>query len=258
MAESSAAGLRQVMLEYDGRKAMQLWKLDRALDLAERAFDAALYDSHESAALELIDNIDLRRQFLQNVESCVGDIREPHVTRSATAAAERSFTADLHDGQQAEDLLDDVFTGRFDLQPGKAPQIDRSFSTRAEPHFKVSVEYKTDFRAVQTGNVFMEICDNHTERCDALDAHSSPAWALRPHPDIELFFIWLHGRGQLIVINAEVLKSQTPLWLRDFDPRLIRSTDDGREWSTQGLPVPIEVVEEHALAGYAFKDPPAR
>jgi len=147
-------------------------------------------------------------------------------------------------GNLGEVTLDRYFheKGYRLLKAGDATQrrgIDRKF---IKGHIELTVEYKTDFKAGETGNAFIEtesVRNANTEK---------KGWLLTTQAQVIVYY--LPTRGKALWLSALDLKSKYEYWHGCF--RKSTARNDG--YHSTGIIVPLEEVEK--LARVVFDDLP--
>lgn len=139
------------------------------------------------------------------------------------------FAAKLRQGQRAEDELDRYFAARYQITPATTVDqrrgIDRFFYNPITGN-RFAVEYKSDARTGQTGNVFIET-KTFPDREQSGWAYTSQAnWLFYHLPD--LFTVY--------VVSFEYLRKRLPEWAKQYP---IRSAQNAT-YSTYGLIVPLD------------------
>jgi len=141
-------------------------------------------------------------------------------------------------GEEYEAILDDFFASQYDIEQvsvdvQKLTGMDRIF-TRKTTGVKASVEYKTDFKAQDTGNVFIET--------ESIGGTGKPGWAYCSIAQLLIYFI---PRKNLIYI-ADMFKIKS-----EIDKLAVaygvKSVDNGH-FKMLGVPVPFEAFEDYVLS----------
>jgi hypothetical protein len=136
----------------------------------------------------------------------------------------------LAKGEQAEEILDNFFADRFHIVPATRTQqrqgIDRVFTHRTTGQ-PFTVEYKTDWTAGRTGNVFIETV--------SVDASGKPGWAYASQADWLAYFI--PGRGLICLIRFDILRQHLPQWRQTCPPA---PPIPNRGYNTRGILVPLD------------------
>jgi len=143
-----------------------------------------------------------------------------------------NFKKQLSKGQDKEKYLDAFFSPRFDITEASANEqrrgIDRHFKNK-ETGARFSVEYKTDWRAAETHNAFIETV--------SVDTQNKAGWAYTCSADKLLYYI---PRDELVyVISLRKLRERLPKWEKQY--RALPVKNDG--YNTIGLLVPLRELE---------------
>lgn len=140
-----------------------------------------------------------------------------------------SFSRQLTKGKTQEQRLDAFFTRYFTVIPAtRAMQkqgIDRIFRGRVY-HQRITVEYKADWTAASTGNVWLE-----------LRTADQTGWALKTQAHYLAYL--LPNTGQVYMVKTEEVQKRLTSWLDTCEVRNVQ--DDG--WSASGLLVPVPTFE---------------
>lgn len=145
--------------------------------------------------------------------------------------------ADLARGEAGEDLVHAFMQETYGYEieyVGRAEQrMDwDAIYTNPTTGNRVSVSIKTDERAGDTGNVFIETVSVHQNGRDV-----RLGWAHECKADVLL--IWLPRQRSLLVLMPMRLADMVDSWRQTY--REVRVPNDGYE--TLGMPVPIGKVE---------------
>ncbi|HEY8768742.1 MAG TPA: hypothetical protein VIP09_16035 [Dehalococcoidia bacterium] len=147
------------------------------------------------------------------------------------------FRSQLSKGEAAERLLDEYFSDRYRIFPvDRAAQRsgrDRLFFERDSGE-RTFVEYKTDWRAQETGNVFVETV--------SVDTENKAGWAHTCTAD--LLFYYVPGRGYEVVyvIEPALLRAELERWSHLYPTRAVQNEG----YKTHGLLVPLAEFERLA------------
>ena len=140
-------------------------------------------------------------------------------------------------GNAGEQFLDRWFGAEYDIRPatrhGQRRGIDRVFSHRQTGR-RLAVEYKTDYKAAQTGNAFVETV--------SVDTAGKPGWAHSSKADYLVYYV--PGDGLIYVLALETLRRQLPRWVRQYSLR--SAQNEG--YATHGVLVPLAEFERYAEA----------
>lgn len=144
-----------------------------------------------------------------------------------------SFATDLRRGEAAEADLDSFFRARgYHIEPATADEqrrgIDRWFIP-GEGQALVSVEYKADSRAHETGNAFIETVSVAERGVRGWAYTSQAAW----------LFYALPLDGLVYRIRFTDLRARLPRWERRCRRVTVRNSD----YTTEGLLVPLLELE---------------
>lgn len=145
------------------------------------------------------------------------------------------FFEKLRQGQAVERELDEHFRDKYSIRKASMDEqrigIDRVFVDR-ETMEAFRVEYKADYRAVETGNVFVETV--------SVDSRGVRGWAYTSEAD------WLvYALPQLrryLLVRVVELREALPNWIQRYPQGKARN----RTYTTHGVLVPI--VEFERLA----------
>jgi hypothetical protein len=147
------------------------------------------------------------------------------------------FQTQLVKGEGAEARLDAHFAGWFEIHPASYTEqrhgIDRWFLERAS-RTRLSVEYKTDWRAARTGNAFIETV--------SVDTANKPGWAFTSEADVLLYYCPGNGGEQVYWIPMARIRERLTRWQGRYPQRSIPN----RDYQTVGLLVPLFELERAA------------
>lgn len=139
----------------------------------------------------------------------------------------KQFAKQLGIGEAFEQVLDVHFTAKYQISKAtRAEQkagIDRWFESLDGG--KISVEYKADLRATNTGNAFVEIV--------SVDTRNVLGWAYTSQADALIYFLPQPKLCYHICFDS--LRQELPDWRVKFPSRSVRNFD----YNTIGLLVPI-------------------
>ena len=140
-------------------------------------------------------------------------------------------------GATGELFLDRVFVESYRIRRATEREqrrgIDRVFTNR-ETGRETRVEYKTDYRAAETHNAFVETV--------SVDSDGKQGWAYTSEADYLVYYV--PGDGLVYVLALETLREQLPRWAEAY-PHSV-ALNDG--YNTHGVLVPLDEFEEHAAA----------
>ena len=148
-----------------------------------------------------------------------------------------TFDAQKARGDAGEQFLDRWFAAKYEIRLATRQEqrrgIDRIF-TRRQTGKRFTVEYKTDYKAAQTGNAFVETV--------SVDTAGKAGWAYSSQADYLLYYI--PGNDLIYVLALEVLRWELPRWVREYPLRAAQNEG----YATHGVLVPLHEFEEHAEA----------
>lgn len=143
------------------------------------------------------------------------------------------FTTQLTQGAEGERILDNYFANWFTIRHATRLEqrngIDRIF-TREGATYKV--EYKTDTRASQTGNAFVETV--------SVDTAGKRGWAYTSEAEYLLYYV--PGPETVYIIPFAQLRRHLTQWEQQYPTRKIPN----RGYQTHGLLVPLDEFERIA------------
>lgn len=138
-------------------------------------------------------------------------------------------------GDAGELFLDRWFAVEYRVRPATPEQqrrgIDRIFAHRRTGK-RLSVEYKTDYRAAQTGNAFVETV--------SVDTAGKAGWAHSSKADYLIYYV--PGDGLIYVLPLELLRRELPRWVRQYPLRAAQNEG----YATHGVLVPLDEFERAA------------
>jgi hypothetical protein len=143
---------------------------------------------------------------------------------------QHTFAAQYEQGKQAEQLLDRHFARWYKIQTiplstERAEGYDRLYIRRHDRQpFKV--EYKTDWVAAETGNVFIETISVYEER--------KPGWMYTSQADVLIYFI--PPRGEIHIVKMPLLRMIFPSWKTRYKETF--AMNEG--YRTYGVLVPLK------------------
>lgn len=148
-----------------------------------------------------------------------------------------SYEDDLRRGEQGEDAVHAFMHDTWGYEIAYVGRAEQRMGwdaiyTNPDTDQRTSVSIKTDERAGDTGNVFIETVSVHQDGVDV-----KPGWAYACKADILL--VWLPRQRSLLVLVPMRLAEVVDEWRNHH--RQVRVRNDGYE--TLGIPVPIEEVE---------------
>lgn len=146
-----------------------------------------------------------------------------------------SFTTQLAKGEEAERFLDSCFTDRFEIRPvsrtGQRRGIDRIFKNE-DTGKEERVEYKTDWRAHETHNAFIETVSVDTEQIRG--------WAWTTQADV--IFYYVPVEELVYVLQPSVIRELLPRWEACYRTGKARN----QTYFTHGILVPLDELEQCA------------
>lgn len=154
------------------------------------------------------------------------------------------FDAQLKQGERYEKLLDRHFQAWFSIAPASEYDqrngIDRIF-TRKIDRCVFTVEYKADFQAHQTGNVFIEMV--------SVDKRNKRGWVLQTRAQVIAYYIVRSDRVYLLY--AADIKTMLPRWVKEYPQGSAQNKGRGRgdSYASSGILVPLG-----AFTRYSFND----
>ena len=143
------------------------------------------------------------------------------------------FHDKLNEGKVGERTLDMLFREFYRIEPAtlaeeKAFGFDRTFTCKQTGR-RWTVEYKTDARAGDTGNAFIELVSNN--KTDA------PGWAL--HSVAQLLMYYVPPARKVFALDVNSIKDRLPAWEKEYP----RAQVVNHGYITEGLLVPLDEVE---------------
>lgn len=143
------------------------------------------------------------------------------------------FQDSLKVGNKGEALLDKHFSKKFHItEVDRETQmlgVDRIFEHKEKEH-RCSVEYKTDAREADTGNVFIEIWSNKEAGKRGWAYTSLAQW----------LYFYLPGSNECCVIEMTALKQQLAYWRDTYRRVTVRNPN----YTTIGIVVPSAIFKE--------------
>jgi hypothetical protein len=141
------------------------------------------------------------------------------------------FSDRLKRGETVERDLDEHFAQAYGIRRATMREqrtgIDRVFTDGEGAVFKV--EYKADWRAAETGNVFVETVSVDTQRVDGWAYTSRADWLVYAFPQERRYFL----------VRLGELREKLPEWLRTFPRGKARNAT----YHTHGVLVPLAEFE---------------
>ena len=144
--------------------------------------------------------------------------------------AKHEFGRSLGVGKWGESRIDTVLATMFehseiDLFREKSHGMDRLLLRRDATDRRYSAEYKTDVRAAQTRNIFVEVVSN--------DTTGAPGWAVKSVA--QLLFVYVPHWDRLYGCSMLKVKHCLPRWEALYERKPVRNG----AYRTWGLPVPV-------------------
>ncbi len=141
------------------------------------------------------------------------------------------FQAQLKRGEAGEATLDAYFGQRFQIRKATMAEqrrgIDRFFTNPKNGHVW-SLDYKTDTRAAQTGNVFIET--------KTFPDREQSGWAYTS--EAEWIFYYLPDAFAVYAVSFTYLRAKVlPLWAARYPLRSAKN----KTYTTYGLIVPVAI-----------------
>lgn len=152
-----------------------------------------------------------------------------------------SFDTKLRQGQVVERELDEYFRERYAIRKASYAEqhagIDRVF-TDAGTEERHTVEYKADWRAHDTGNVFIETV--------SVDSKDVRGWAYTSQAEW-LVYALPQSRRYLLVLMSE-MRAKLPCWAK-----YPKGSAKNKSYMTHGILVPLAEFAELAHAGGSYE-----
>jgi hypothetical protein len=146
-----------------------------------------------------------------------------------------TFDAQYTKGAKGEAVIDWIMRRFVDLQPvtrqGQKDGIDRVYRCR-DTGTTWTVEYKTDFRAMRSGNVFLETVSQ--------DTNNKAGWLYTSKADYLLFYI-PYPCFELYLARMETIRRQSLWW----EKRYPKGGAKNPGYSSRGILVPLTEFENY-------------
>ncbi|MCA9749198.1 MAG: hypothetical protein KC414_08830 [Romboutsia sp.] len=146
------------------------------------------------------------------------------------------FTNDLSRGKIGENKLDNFFNSKYYIEAVSIDtEIDCGYDrifTRKSDGKKLTVEYKTDYMTLQTGNLFLE-----EDVFTYTSQNHKPGWIYHSQADIIIYFI----EPIILVMRREPLLAFFHKYYNDY--RTVKTKNDVNEAS--GLLVPYFDIRDN-------------
>jgi hypothetical protein len=140
-----------------------------------------------------------------------------------------SFVTQKAIGETGEQALDERFASDYHIRPATLTEqvqgIDRVYTNRHTGDV-TRVEYKTDHKAAETGNAFIETV--------SVDAAGKQGWAYTSQADY--IFYYVPPLGRVYVVRLAVIRRELPRWEGLYSHAQARN--DG--YLTHGILVPLD------------------
>ncbi len=150
---------------------------------------------------------------------------------------QHKFTDSLKVGEVGEKVLDGYFSNKFDIEDVEMVDqrrgIDRRY-THKESGAVCTVEYKTDVRAADTGNVFIEIWSNKQNKKKGWAYTSQAQW----------LYFYIPGTNKVYISEMTRVKMKLKDWASDYRKVGVRNKSGNSYYTTEGIPVPIKDFED--------------
>ena len=150
-----------------------------------------------------------------------------------------TFHKSLKVGEEGERVLDSHFINKFEIEPVEMTDqrkgIDRTYTHRLSGAV-CTVEYKTDMRAAETGNVFIEVWSNTQKKKKGWAYTSQAQW----------LYFYMPGFAEVGVIEMTRLKMQLPAWedTKAYRKVPVVNSSGNTFYTTEGILVPVDVFKE--------------
>lgn len=150
-----------------------------------------------------------------------------------------TFTKSAKAGDIGEAALDSYFSRWYTItavnRERQKQGIDREFVSKLTS-MTYSVEYKTDDKAANSKNVFIELV--------SVDKDGKPGWAY--YSQAQLLACYIPTIGEIILMDMVQLKLALPTWLKTCKQRPARNYDDNGNflYNTIGLLVPLKKFKQ--------------
>jgi len=146
-----------------------------------------------------------------------------------------SFDAQKARGSSGEQFLDHWFVAEYEVRQATQQEqrrgIDRVFTHRQTGRC-YAVEYKTDYKAAEPGNAFIETV--------SVDTAGKSGWAYSSEADLLIYYI--PGDGLIYVLALQALRRELPRWVQEYRPGAAQNEG----YATHGVLVPLDEFERIA------------
>lgn len=144
------------------------------------------------------------------------------------------FDMQLKKGELQEERLDKFFSKWYSIRKASRKMqrtgIDRIYQRNGK---QILVEYKSDWTASKTGNVFVETV--------SIDTENRPGWAYTSQADILIYF--LPDDDLVYMLRMKDIRDHLEEWAGKYPEKSIPN----RGYCTHGLPVPQWWFEKLAI-----------
>jgi hypothetical protein len=158
-----------------------------------------------------------------------------------------NFDDQLHVGAWGEDIIDKFFSRWYVVRKVSREMqrqgIDRILVSKRD-NSQLKVEYKTDTKAHQTGNVFVETV--------SVDAAQKRGWVYTSKADVLAY--WIPGRSVIYTIHFSTLREVFPHW--EWRHRHVTAAND--HYATHGILVPLVEFAQCGTANALYAPPDAK
>jgi len=147
-----------------------------------------------------------------------------------------TFPEQLEKGEAYEVILDTFFSSQYDIEEATFREqglgIDRFFTSKKRG-IRASIEYKTDFIAQRTGNVFIEVEDGDGRAL---------GWASSSIAQILIYFI----PEMNVIFMADMLKIKLNIDLLcvRYGVKIV----ENETYRVLGAPVPIDKFRDYVIS----------
>jgi len=144
------------------------------------------------------------------------------------------FDIQLEKGELQEKRLDVFFSKWYTIRKTSRQMqragIDRVYRRNGK---ETRIEYKSDWTASKTGNVFIETV--------SVDSENKPGWAYTSRADILIYL--LPDDDLVYVVKMKDIRSHIKEWAKRYSEKSIQN----QGYCTRGLPVPQMEFEKLAV-----------
>lgn len=152
------------------------------------------------------------------------------------------FQTQLAIGKEVENALDTYFSKWYNIVPvsiesEKQQGIDRVFTSLQTSHQK-TVEYKADFKAHRTGNMYVELS------VDSDSGYTKNGWALHSVADVMVYAVISEAKIVTIYIfNPSIVRENLDTWKGQYRNVVCRN----KGYHSKGILVPMREIENISL-----------